>query len=428
MTVPAGVHVTPGSGIAVVGDDVIVLLRAGPDDPLVRRLWAVVRGRASFGDAVAALGANGFADLPDLALVGTTDHDRRLVLRGAVSAAIIDDGGATTFAAEGAPVHSWTEHAVPPGGAVHLRLEPRLAATTAAFEVDHGLAPAASVVVGDRSAVPVRLDRPAPEPPAPPPFAQASTWGRPVFRAADEVAVDTQPVGPPPAPPPPPPPTGPSGHPAPAGPAPAATVPGAPPPADGRPVVVAGPARTDDPAADDHTVALSEVGLTGGAGGGRTDVGPTAPRYLAVRCPDGHLNPAHAGSCRACGRPLDGAPTETVTSLDLGRFRFSTGTEVPVIRPMLIGRAPRVNGLVRGEAPELIAVPSPDMDISRTHVEVRLEGWQVLVIDRGSTNGTVVTLPGREPQRLRPDQPFPLPVGGRVSLAGEVEFTLVVTS
>lgn len=93
---------------------------------------------------------------------------------------------------------------------------------------------------------------------------------------------------------------------------------------------------------------------------------------------------------------------------------------------MLIGRSPIVSGEVRGRIPELVAVASPDQDVSRTHLEVRLEGWQVLVIDRDSTNGTTVELPGREPQRLRPDHPFPLPVGAVVSLAGEVDFTFEV--
>jgi pSer/pThr/pTyr-binding forkhead associated (FHA) protein len=59
-------------------------------------------------------------------------------------------------------------------------------------------------------------------------------------------------------------------------------------------------------------------------------------------------------------------------------------------------------------------------------VEIRVEGWQVLVLDRGSTNGTVITIPGRQPQRLRAGEPFPLPVGATVNLADEAQFVYEV--
>ncbi len=77
-----------------------------------------------------------------------------------------------------------------------------------------------------------------------------------------------------------------------------------------------------------------------------------------------------------------------------------------------------------GQVPELIQLESPDKDISRTHLEVRVEGWQVFAVDQNSANGTVVFLPGRSEQRLRPDEPFLLTVGARVRLADEVEFTM----
>jgi len=99
-----------------------------------------------------------------------------------------------------------------------------------------------------------------------------------------------------------------------------------------------------------------------------------------------------------------------------------------VAGPLLIGRSPRMSGPISGALPELVSVPSVQSDISRTHVEIRIEGWQVLVVDKGSTNGTMVLLEGRPPQRLRPGEPFPLPLGGRVSLADEVDFTYEATT
>ena len=104
---------------------------------------------------------------------------------------------------------------------------------------------------------------------------------------------------------------------------------------------------------------------------------------------------------------------------------FSTGIVVPVERTLLIGRSPKATGLLSdGRSPELVQLPSPGKDISRTHLEVRVEGWQVMAIDHNSANGTVVAMPGRPDQRLRPDEPFLLTPGATVRLADEVEFTM----
>lgn len=148
--------------------------------------------------------------------------------------------------------------------------------------------------------------------------------------------------------------------------------------------------------------------------------------HLATRCAQGHLNPPHGSVCRACGQSIQGQSAVRVPQLDIGVFRFTDGTRIPVTKPMLIGRSPKMSGPISGVVPDLVTVASPAQDISRTHVEVRVEGWQVMVLDKGSTNGTTVMLPGRDPQRLRPDHPFPLPIGGRVNLADEAEFTFEV--
>ncbi len=107
----------------------------------------------------------------------------------------------------------------------------------------------------------------------------------------------------------------------------------------------------------------------------------------------------------------------------LGILSFSTGKRVPLERSTLIGRSPKAAGqLVDGLAPAVVQVDSPGKDISRTHLEVRIEGWQVFVIDRRSANGTLVTLPGRAPQQIRSDEPFLITIGSEVRLADEVSF------
>src|SRR5699024_6719618 len=80
-------------------------------------------------------------------------------------------------------------------------------------------------------------------------------------------------------------------------------------------------------------------------------------------------------------------------------LRVSTGQTCRLTSPVLIGRSPQAEGSAAGPAPQLLAVPSPNLDISRTHVDVRVEGDHVLVTDLRSTNGTVVQTPGASPRR-----------------------------
>lgn len=174
---------------------------------------------------------------------------------------------------------------------------------------------------------------------------------------------------------------------------------------------------------DGHTVSLSSLRAQLKAS---APTPGTTPSVHAVYCPAGHLNPTHAGTCRACGAVVLDQEHVSVPRPVLGAIVFSDGREVPVTRPLLIGRSPKVDGALSGEAPELVVVASPLKEVSGTHVEIRLEGWQVLVVDRQSTNGTVITAPGRDPQRLRPGEPVPITPGTVVNLAEEVRFTFEV--
>ncbi len=103
---------------------------------------------------------------------------------------------------------------------------------------------------------------------------------------------------------------------------------------------------------------------------------------------------------------------------------LSTGAKVAVDRTVLIGRAPEAQRVTGRELPRLIAVPSPNNDISRTHVQIRVEGDLVVVTDLNSTNGVILVEPGQTPRRLHPDEPTPVPLFGVVDLGDDVTFTV----
>ena len=150
------------------------------------------------------------------------------------------------------------------------------------------------------------------------------------------------------------------------------------------------------------------------------------PTVQAVSCSSGHPNPVHAVTCRSCRADVPAQTPITLPRPVVGVLRMSTGDVITLDRSVLLGRSPSADRLVDGEKPHLVKVPSPTKDISRNHVEVRLDGWQVLVVDLNSMNGTMVTLPGRPTERLRPDVAVAIEPGAVVSLADEVTFSFEV--
>jgi pSer/pThr/pTyr-binding forkhead associated (FHA) protein len=102
-------------------------------------------------------------------------------------------------------------------------------------------------------------------------------------------------------------------------------------------------------------------------------------------------------------------------------LRLSTGDVITLDRSVVMGRSPRTN-FDGEERPHIVKLPGGDGEISRTHLQVSLDGWDVLIIDLKSTNGTLVTLPGRDPERLRPSEPFPIQPGTVVTLADDIYF------
>jgi hypothetical protein len=133
------------------------------------------------------------------------------------------------------------------------------------------------------------------------------------------------------------------------------------------------------------------------AGKGATEA--AGPMVLARVCGQGHANPPTHAQCAACGQPLPSDAVQ-VSRPRLGRMRVSSGELVDLDQSLVIGRQPSVSRVQGGEMPRLVQVASPGGDISRSHVEVRLEGWHVMLCDLKATNGTVLVREGQPPRRL----------------------------
>jgi hypothetical protein len=257
------------------------------------------------------------------------------------------------------------------------------------------------------SAVPVVDDRPpppSPRPPAPPSTAQPAPPAPPTPPGGG--LIDWVPgMGAPaaaPAPPasaasePPPPPTS------------------APAPA---PATETG-AGGDDDALEDATITLAALRAARSA----SSTPAAGPMVAAVVCPNGHANPTHSDRCRSCGSGIVDRTPRTIPRPSLGRLRFADGRTAELDRHLLIGRSPATDVLVNNEPTGTVKLPDPESVLSRTHVAIQLDGWQVQVIDRDSMNHTYVEIPGRPPFQIRPGEPYPVPPGSTVRLGDDVGF------
>ncbi|MGF9662154.1 FHA domain-containing protein [Arthrobacter crystallopoietes] len=179
-----------------------------------------------------------------------------------------------------------------------------------------------------------------------------------------------------------------------------------------QPAVPASPAQPAAPASsrsalegdhDGQTLMRSDLkSLPGGGGAAGTPGEPpatTGPMVLARVCPQGHANPPTRSACSRCAAPLASDASE-VKRPSLGKMRLSSGEVIELDRPVIVGRQPAASRVQGNVMPQLVQVRSVSGDISRSHLEVRLEGWHVILGDLKATNGTMLIREGQPPRRL----------------------------
>jgi len=121
-------------------------------------------------------------------------------------------------------------------------------------------------------------------------------------------------------------------------------------------------------------------------------------------------------------------PAPDVTAVPVAVLRISDGQRVDVDRVVILGRAPEARRFTATQQPRLVAVPSPQQEISSTHLEVRpgsgADHGSAVVTDLGSTNGTLLTQPGLPQEPLRPGIPVQLLPGAVIDLGDGLTITV----
>ncbi|MDH5519695.1 MAG: FHA domain-containing protein [Acidimicrobiia bacterium] len=146
-------------------------------------------------------------------------------------------------------------------------------------------------------------------------------------------------------------------------------------------------------AAPSHRDPLPIVSGGEAGGDGPIPASPTAQKGRievdGILCSRGHFNNPKSAYCMVCGMSLLHLTPHPVVRPrpTLGFIVFDDGASFGLDRSYVIGREPSL-----GDNPdaELLVIHDNNDTLSRTHAELRLDGWTVQIVDLGSTNGTYV--------------------------------------
>jgi len=356
----------PGDWFGIFGDQATVVLPPS-EKARVPGLWALVDAGAGFDEVLDALIADGLRDLPGFVLVSEADGETKVVLRGAATAEFTT--AAETVTVEGSSVTTWAERSL---------------TDVQTMRIDVADGPdGPDLVIRDGLVRISRTDRPAYlEAGEATDDGEVTDEGLEVI-GGDDVAPDVNVMdetalhpGPVPLPPPEPQP---------------------------EPVPEIG---TETPLADDPPTNPQEP--ADGGHDGLTQAGNWGPDELA-RSQPGIL-----------GQP----PAPQVLAQPVARLTFSSGDVVEVDRAVIVGRAPEARRFTSTEQPRLVTVPSPNQEISSTHLEIRpgagADHGSAVATDLGSTNGTVLQQPGLPSEDLKPGIAVQLIPGAIIDLGDGV--------
>ena len=308
-----------------------------------------------------------------------------------------------------------------------------------------GLVPGDGIVLGARSTVSSKHGggrHHTPMPPAPgPALGQQAvlepTQEHPAARPDREPppAATPPPVAPPPAATPAPPepatpaagpspiPAAPAPPPAPlgAGPSPTPAAPAPPPPPGAAPPKLRPPRVIDQiHGSHVHEARRPPLPIAGVKQAAPRPGAAQAPSHVVVkgfRCSRNHHNDPRVSFCSVCGIRMD---QRTGVLIDgrrppLGLLVLDIGSTFVLDDNYLLGRNPEVDEAVIRSRLRPIRLDDDSGTLSRVHAEIRLEGWDVLLIDRGSANGTYIAASGQAGwNRLAPNTPVVLSPGTHV--------------
>lgn len=401
------IHYVPsidGGLMVLAGADRVLSLYAPVDSALQAELWAALTAAADNAGVLDVLVRGGLSAIPPFALVGADENGDRLALvRGAIEVAI---EGAETVSGEG--VSSWREVKVPAGAAVSIwpatvpadsvTLPLRLG-TVIAAAFRFGELGVASAVSEAKEALSGPFQAASAAPIA---GASADSLTPKNILPAPRVTPVTAPIADP-------------------GVTLASHTITSMPPAGDSAVISAPPPTPSAPDAGgyDHLFGQTVMRSVEDAAV-REATDENAPRDSAeVADKTEFVDRGALRERRRAARESKGITESPRLYLEL-----STGGTEYIDQPLVIGRAPAVERVSGANIPRPVVMTTPNQDISRTHAQIAAEGGTVVVTDLHSSNGTLVTMPGKPAQKLRPGEPTAVIVGTVIDLGDGATLTV----
>lgn len=468
----------PGSWFGIFGDHATVILPP-TEKARVAAVWELVDDGAGFDDVLDALVASGLRALPGFVLLGRAEGSTRVLLRGSATATFTLSGGETVEVTS-TKGGTWAERSLEKVESVQLALEDgaagddlvigsglvrvaqvdepplyadgggsRVAEAPAAVVAEPEVAETADVAepeaAPEEQAASIGLETPAAleedslegapveEPLAEPAAEAADPAGDPFAKpdaapaapeadAAPEAPYEQEPPGGAPLPPENPfagggQPGQPEWQPEPA----YAPEGGVPP---------ENPYPAGDPLSGQEWQQQADAPQAPYPPQQGEQYAPTPDQGQALEDDADHDGYTRAGAWDPgqFARPQPGIPGQpqapSVTARPVAKLIFSSGETIDVDRAILIGRAPEARRFTSTDQPRLVTVPSPNQEISSTHLEIRpgsgADHGAAIVTDMGSTNGTVLVQPGLQPEELQPGIAVALIPGAVVDLGDGV--------
>ena len=142
----------------------------------------------------------------------------------------------------------------------------------------------------------------------------------------------------------------------------------------------------------------------------------TVEACICLDC--GHPNPPTIADCRACNTFLtpNGGELRSVAQPTLGVIHLSDGNVEPLDMDLLIGRNPERAPLRHHQ--RAVVHGRGDRSVSRRHIDLRLDGWQVVVINLKIAEHTIVESKNGSKTPLPLGVPHTLEAGDTVRYGG----------
>lgn len=383
--------IVPGSGEGTLARVGPVVLLVGSTDP------DVVRPYLEHAEIVAANGGQGRQLVRGYALMLSTAVDQSpgfaALAPHSTGLAVFVDGDVTVTvdgeSFSGADSLAWVERLIPwPVESVAVTLPGATApAADSPYRLDGGVVPAASFTLGSGAAGSVMV---AAQPAATEDQASVATGEQPAAAAHDDGHdhAHGHTAHRPPAPPEPP--------------APEPVVASAPQPVApvaGRPL----PPQPADEQVNFQSVLLSEVDDDMDdfeplpIVEDESDVVEQAPQeqVRGVYCKNRHFNDPRVLFCSVCGINMVQQTPVLVNGPrpPLGVIVLDDGSVFQLDTPYLLGRDPGVDERVAAGEFRPLPIIDQSNQVSRVHARLEMRGWDVVLIDNNSTNGTYVHVP-----------------------------------